>query len=577
MRFTTTTLSVLALSAAASAQTARDLVSVEPGAGTFTPAIASDGDLSAILITDSGDVRISTSDGRGLTWSTPVSITSGGASFSSTRNNHERMLAVVGNSIYAVWQDNRNDDGVSPAENDLFLAVSNDGGATFAPEIVIPKGAPAGTGALRNFRLRVAPGEGGNPDLVYVLQSIDPSTVDEELYLTVSIDGGGSFLPAVLVPQGGAGDVDEIAFDVDGDNVYVAFVDDRAGTGFDDLYFQRSTDRGQTWQPTDASIDGTGPGLGDVADTQVDVVVQGSKVAVCWAEEDSGTGNEILHLTVSNDSGVTFGPVYDIGGYTPVTHDVDVPTMVMTEGGRIYIVWEDNRTGSDRVYVAATDDDGATFTESEVSLADNAAFPQIIAREGSETQVFVQWTEDVGTDDELFGTYSVDGGASFGTPARLTPVGTDSDFGFAAVNPLYNNFLVVTEQENTLGSDETNVGGFRGQDLDIGGFNAGMTVITLGLENYDSPAVAGSFGAILGSASTGDLLLPEAATRNLGITFDAVTNLTLSLPFTTPNGPGLAVSADLPAGLTWSFVGIGIGTGSGALFGDITDVVTVSN
>jgi hypothetical protein len=569
-------LAVVATSGAAHAQNAREPIAIDPGAGTFAPAIASDGDLSAVLVCDFGDVRISTSDGRGTAWTTPVSITSGAASFSSTRSDNERMLAVVGNTIYAVWLDNRNDDGSSPAENDLFLAVSTDGGATFAPEITVPKGFPAGTGAVRDFRFRVAPGTGGAPDTLYVLQTVDPASDDEKLFIATSTDGGASFLPAVEVPQGSRGDVDEFGVAVDGDDVYVAWVDDRSG-GTDDLFFQKSDDAGQTWESIDRIIDGTGYGVGDVADL-VDVEVAGSKVAVAWGEEDSGTGGEILHLTVSNDGGDTFGPVLTLGGYTPEVDDVDGVDLEMAADGRIYLAWEDDRTGSDEVYVLFTDDDGATVTENKVSIGTNAAFPQLVlATDADNTeQVFVQWTEDVGSDDELYGAVSFDAGLTFGTPVRLSPVGSDNDFGYAAYNPLYNNFLAVYEQ-NPTGGDETFVGGLRPQSLDVSGVVPGPTSLTFDLSGFPTTDL---FGALLGSQSAGSLALPEVAARNTGLTFDALTDLTLTFPFiplSGGTGSTTPIPANVPAGTTFLFSAVSIAPSVGIVtFGELTDVETVT-
>ena len=587
-------LAAVALGGVAFAQNPRDSFPIEPGAGTFTPAVATDADNSVVVITDSGDVRVSTSDGRGTAWSTPTSITSGIATFTSTNNSNERSVVMRGSNVYVVWQDNRNDDGVSPAENDLFLAVSTDGGATFGPEVVVPKSVAPGTGALRNFRVRVTFDVGkkadSTGDTLYILQSVDVTGSDpqEQLWLAATNDRGTSFTLS-QVTQGVAGDVDEIGFDAIGSEVYVAWVDDRAGTGFDDLYFQRSLDSGVTWELTDMSIDGTGAGLGDVADN-VDVVaiqaglkdaefgVIGNKVAVAWAEEDSGTGNEILHLTVSNDGGASFGPVRDIGNYTPVTDDVDGVDMDGAPDGTLYITWEDNRGGSDEVYVASTIDDGATFTENKVSIAANAAFPQVVVATDFNNlgQALVSWTEDVGADDEAYAAITTDGGTTWDAGVRLSPVGTDNDFTRVRYNPLYNNFLAVWEQEDSLsGADETYVGGLRPQTIVANGLDLVSGSVSFDLSNFPLDDTDGYAAVAL---NPGLLPLPVDG-RITGLANDPILALSLSLPaipLVGGDGSSIPVGVTPPAGVSFTFIGVSIQMSGGVIWGELSDSQTVT-
>ncbi|MEO0652243.1 MAG: sialidase family protein [Planctomycetota bacterium] len=573
MRCSHLALATFGLASSALAQDPRAPLFIDPNAGAFTPSIASDGDLTAVFVPDSGDLRVYVADGRALSFSAQVSVVTGSPSFVGIRSDIERSPLVSGNSIYAIWQDNRNDNGSAPSENDLFLARSIDGGSSFSTEIAIPKGSPEGTGALRNFETRVAPGD---PDLIYVLQTVDPGNADEQLWLAVSEDGGLSFLEAVLVTQGSRGDVDEIGFDVDGDNVYVAWVDDRSG-GTDDLFFQKSTDRGQSWASIDRIIDGTGYGVGDVSDN-VEVEVAGDKVVVAWGEEDSGDGNEILHVTVSNDAGETFGPVLTIGGYTPVVDDVDGVDLEVAPDGRIYVTWEDNRGGGDEIYLWASGDDGVTSTETRLSLNTGAAFPQVVVADDANNlgHVFVQWIEDVGSDDEVFAALSDDGGLTFEAPVRLSPVGTDADFAFASYNPLYNNFVVVNEQEGGSG-DEALVTGFRGQTLTVSGFAAGPSTLTFELEGFPT---TDTLGVVVGALSLGTLPLPEAAQRDLGLSIDALTNVTLSAPpIALSGGAGISggVPINLPSGLSFNFAALSISVDPSNLIGELTDVVTVTN
>lgn len=260
-------------------------------------------------------------------------------------------------------------------DDDLYFTVSHDGGQTWAPDQMIDKGHPVGSSPVRDWRMMPALGQH-----VYFLVSTDnPVTGNEDLFLTASHDGGVTFAPTAFVPRGfgtGAVDVDQIALIAEGYAVHVAWADSRSAAGYDDIWYQRSLDGGLTWFGNDVQIDSSPVGTGD-ADYDIGIRSEGDNVVIAWCEDQAFVSRHMLFYRVSTDLGASWGGSDHLLAGDPMgTYDVDNMQVGLLHG-TIRVAWEDNRTGQDEVYLAMTQDMGSTWNEMLVSGGSGGSHPVI--------------------------------------------------------------------------------------------------------------------------------------------------------------------------------------------------------
>ena len=537
---TTVSLAALALLCAPlAAQHVRPVTQVDTTTTGFAlgPSMSSDGETSAVVYFDGGTgganiVYVVTSDGRGLTWSAPVRIDSAPVS-TTVKFTQSDSCWVYGDNVYAVWRDDRNDDAstTSIRENDMFLNVSRDGGATWLGDAIVPKGYPAGdlSRTIRDFAIYVHDNgtAAGTDDHVYVLQSVEgPSGGNEELYLAASHDGGASFGAAVYVPVNpvGAADVDFIALAAAGTTVHVAWQDNRnGGTSFDDVWYQRSTDGGATWQPADLRLNDISVLQGD-AEFEMSLAASGSTVVAAWQEERTSTSNEEIRVAVSTDGGATWSSDVHPGSGTAGLGDADFAVGGLAHvNGRILVAWNDDAgfaAGEDKVYVTTSGDNGATWS-ADVMVSDLVAgggFASFGRPRAGQDCVALTWSSDVFPNNASC-AWSRDGGATWtaNVPVVVSNNTGDVDFAEVTYNTLYNN-VIAGFLADDLGNNRLYVGGFRPQTLTAPATVTAGQVISFSVSNFCS-AENGTRFAVLAAGNTGGHTLADG--RATGLANDA--------------------------------------------------------
>ncbi|HZI10316.1 MAG TPA: hypothetical protein VE153_07950 [Myxococcus sp.] len=239
--------------------------------------------------------------------------------------------------------------------------------------------------------------------------------------------------------------------------VHVAWVDLATGNG--DVYYRRGTDGGAGFGPArNLSEDGVTPEEGAHS---VRVLAQGERVYLTWVEGG-------LRFRASHDRGATFGPVLELTGwpeggprlaasgdsvymawYRSLEDEVgDIWFVRGVDGGRVfadiedldetrrnyggvelaasgehvYVLWDDggSNDGADLFFRRSTDR-GITF-EPLVRLTDSDAESdqQQLAVQGS--TVYVLWAECPYSECQVLLRRSMDAGATFGEPVRVSPV-----------------------------------------------------------------------------------------------------------------------------------------------------------
>jgi hypothetical protein len=204
-------------------------------------------------------------------------------------------IALSGdNSIYITWWDNKT------GNNEVFFAASNDSGKTFGKSINLSsaKGGSADSQVAAQ----------GNH--VYV-SWWDNKTGNWEVFSRASADSGVTFNDAIMLKSMGnspftlkatpsnMASVDTLVA-ASGSNEYVVWWDNKAGNW--EVVFAKSSDGGKTFgNPINISNSPEARSIG------ARIAVQGNNVYISWVDVDGSTGQKQVLFRASYDNGETFG------------------------------------------------------------------------------------------------------------------------------------------------------------------------------------------------------------------------------------------------------------------------------
>ena len=553
---------VAATAGVALAQNPRPVVQVDTAATIAEfPAVASNGDLSAILYQEDSDnsLWVATSDARGIDWNAPVRIDNKpgtSSNFLLTR----KSLRIGDGNIYAVWRDDRNS-----SVDDMYMTYSIDGGATWATDIWLDKGYAIGANPVRDFAFDV------DGDSLAVLIATDNG--DEELYLVVSTSASTGTVSAAIPAStlNGLGDADAIDLEIDGDIVHFAHNHDVSGVN--QTYYSAYDLATSSFLSQDVLVSGNVQLAGGDSAGAMDLSVSGNNVAIAWDVDDiNGTVEELWVNVVQ--AGVAMGEV-QVGSYTLGLDDVDQTTVLMN-GNTVVVAWEDNRTGGDECYLASADISGGSMVfGADVAVTTGGGGYPALAGGGD----YVACVSAGGAFPEVnYAIASNDGGMTFGSPFIVSDnSGFDVDFAEVAYNALYGNF-VCSYLSDDSGANDAYAGGFRVQSVSaVGTFSAGSP-INFAVEGFGM-SEDGNFFGVLASASPGSQVGPDG--RNLGLTKDLFFNRTRaaipgSFSGSLAAGAGATPTLNMPPlapGTTIYFIAVGF-TSATSLY-SITDVRSV--
>ena len=250
-------------------------------------------------------------------------------------------LSVAGTSLYLVWEDDRNSSAGGP--RDIYFQRSLDGGLTWlAEDVRLDTAGGARIGDSRNPRV-VAQGQA-----VFVVWDDDVSGL-RDVAFNRSLDGGTTWLPRHVrldrgtAPGASASTLPQVA--VGGSSVYVSWRDTRDGLG--EIYFNRSSDMGATWQIPDVRLD-TGDEPDSIISHDVRMDAEGDAVYVVWADWEKSTAVHDVGLNRSLDGGRTWLPAHV---HANSGHTASIPSVAAGPSST-YVAWTDDRNGSPDIYFA---------------------------------------------------------------------------------------------------------------------------------------------------------------------------------------------------------------------------------
>ena len=242
-----------------------------------------------------------------------------------------------------------------------------------------------------------------------------------------STDGGASFDDSLSFDDATGGDADAftIALSVFG-RLHLVWEDSRNGIcdpfcrGYD-IYSTWSVDSGDAFadnRPADG-----GPAIGASAQGRpAQTITDAGAVLVVW--EDSRFGGSEVFISRSLDRGVSFetGRPLEATGARPRSQRS--PTIASEIDGRVFVAWLDDRGGSRNVYLAVSDDRGASFDPgaplhpSDAGATDRSNVKLVATGLGTLVAVWAEHRDDVW---QIYRAVSRDGGASFTIPAAVEP------------------------------------------------------------------------------------------------------------------------------------------------------------
>jgi len=269
--------------------------------------------------------------GRGGLWSN--ASTDGGATWLSSDVRVDPgddvsegvTVGCVGTTVYAAWRD----EGFSTG---IHFRKSTDAGQTWT---------------LGTIKLDTNTGDVDPPLLCadgQRIYAVWPDFRDDvcDIFFNASLDGGTTWLgDRRLNVQGGS----ESTFPrvcCDGLDVYVLWVDDRRGV--ENLFFNRSTDGGTTWEADDIRVDAASPGTGLLAGGPVigpepEMCCGGGRVYVAWRDYRLDPEGDV-YFNYSLDGGLTWQAEDARVDTTAPASDRPDSFRICCDAGRVYVVWD---------------------------------------------------------------------------------------------------------------------------------------------------------------------------------------------------------------------------------------------
>ncbi|MHC4823909.1 MAG: sialidase family protein [Planctomycetota bacterium] len=442
-------------------------------------------------------------------------------------------------------------------DDDLYFTVSTDGGLTWSADTELDKGFLSGGNPVRDWRFAA---DGDN-----IVVAITPDNGNEDLVVTYSTDAGTTWSAAIgATSHNGHSDADGLDIVLTGSTALLAWVDNFdvvAGTGSrtaDACYLSTFDLTTGTFTSMDVALNPNLEALTGDLDGDISLSTNGSTVAVVMQSDLPASGN--LHQTrvnVSTDGGATWGGDNVIGNYTDSVDDCDNSKALVSDSGDVHVIWEDNRSGSDGIYSAMSTDGGVTFTEAAASHG-AGGFPEI---KGNGDYIGINWTGTSFPEGSQL-AISRDGGATYGAPvdAAVGQLG-DADFAEVAFNSLYGNFHCIWLSDDT-GINQAYVGGMRSQTLTLNGpYSAGLAFSFDG-SGFGASETGNEFMVVL-STATGNVAIPGDG-RSTGLGLSGVLSASAGAPFLkgtiladgTASVPGTLFPSALPIGTTMHAIGL---------------------
>lgn len=229
----------------------------------------------------------------------------------------------------------------------------------------------------------------------------------------------------------------------------------------------RSTDGGKTWIQPPTALDTSGKAFAPKV-----AWGRGQSLVVVWSDEQRSTnvGNRVwdIYARSSPDGGSTWGPEQLLSRF-PSNAQTDAyirPELVSDNEDNFWAVWVGIRSGRSRLFVSRSKDGGRSWADPmEVSGQSQSVFGQRVVRAGQ--RMLIVWQDKRTGRDRLYAISSSDNGATWTSPTPIGQLAADQAtdaFAPAVVMDPSGGEVLVTWQDGRNGRDDI----FLGRSLDGG-------------------------------------------------------------------------------------------------------------
>jgi Neuraminidase (sialidase) len=261
----------------------------------------------------------------------------------------------------------------------------------------------------------VAFGSSNQVALAYQWRRHSPRT--KQVRLARSDDGGRTWTQSSTpVDTSGTGFTPKLGWGR-GRSLVVVWADERRERTWD-IYARRSPDGGGTWEPQQLLSRFSQQTKADIY-FRPEIISDGQdRFWVVWVGLRNGRSR--LYLSRSADGGQTWADPVPLSGSSASVFG----QRFVRSGERLLLVWQDARTGKERIYAVASGDGGVTWSSPArvdhlpADSQTSAAFPAAVL--GPDGEAFAVWQDGRNGRDDIFVGRSPDGGRTWETEdARL--------------------------------------------------------------------------------------------------------------------------------------------------------------
>lgn len=240
----------------------------------------------------------------------------------------------------------------------------------------------------------------------------------KQVRLARSDDGGKTWTQSSTpVDTSGAGFTPKLGWGR-GRTLVVVWADEGRVEGAWDIYARRSPDGGGTWEHPQLLSRFTQQSKADMY-FRPEMISDGQDhFWVVWVGLRNGQSK--LYLSRSADGGQTWGDPVPLSGSSVSVFG----QRLVRSGERLLLVWNDTRTGKERIYAVASGDGGVTWSSPArvdhlpADSQTTASSPAAVL--GPDGEAFAVWHDGRNGRDDIFVGRSPDGGRTWGTEdARL--------------------------------------------------------------------------------------------------------------------------------------------------------------
>ena len=142
------------------------------------------------------------------------------------------------------------------------------------------------------------------------------------------------------------------------------------------------------------------------------VALSGNNMYAVWS--DSAAGNSEIFFARSTDGGQTFSALTNLSS----DPDRSRTPSIAASNSNVYVVWSSNVGSNSEIFFARSTDGGQTFSTSDISNNAGFSYTPQLAVAGS--NVYVVWNDNTSGNLDIMFARSTDGGNSFSSPVNIS-------------------------------------------------------------------------------------------------------------------------------------------------------------